>query len=76
MVLEKDSMAARVLPWAINNMPCTPKSHSSTHKNGRTLAYPNNPKHINIAVADQQYQKNHHDYHMVKNMNIAPKNIW
>ena len=38
-------------------------------------AYPINPMHGNIAVADQKYQNNLHVYHLVKNMNSFLKKI-
>ena len=44
-------------------------------KPGCTLAYPINPTHGNISVADQKYQNNLHNYHMVKNMNSALNKI-
>ena len=44
-------------------------------KFGRSPEYPLNPKHGNIAVGDQQYQNNLHDYHLVKNMNSSLKKI-
>ena len=42
---------------------------------GISPAQPINPTYRNIAVADQQYQKNTHDYNLVKNMNSALKKI-
>ena len=49
----------------------------TTNKTG-TLVYalPLNPTHSNIGVADQQYQKNLDDYHLLKNMNSDPKKIF
>ena len=38
-------------------------------KTGFSPAYPIKPTHGNIYVADQKYQNNLHDYHLVKNMN-------
>ena len=40
-------------------------------KPGRTIVYPTNPIHGNIAVTDQQYQNNIHGYHLVKNINSS-----
>ena len=48
-----------VFPW---NLVCAP-------------SYLINPRHGDIAVADQQYQNNLHDYHLVNNMNIFLKKI-
>ena len=42
-------------------------------KPGRTTVYPTNPIHGNIAVTDQQYQNNIHDYYRVKNTKSTPK---
>ena len=44
-------------------------------KPGRIPAYPINPIHGDIAVADQQYQNDPHDYHLVNSMNISLKKI-
>ena len=38
-------------------------------------AYPINPSNGNVVIADQKYQNNIHDYHLVKNMNSALKKI-
>ena len=38
-------------------------------------AYLINPTHIDTAVAGQKYQKNIHDYHIVKNMNSSLNKI-
>ena len=44
-------------------------------KPGRTLAYPLNPTHRDIAVIDWQYQHNVYDYNLVKNMNSTLNKI-
>ena len=44
-------------------------------KPGRTLAYPINPMHGDIVVADWKYQNNAYEYHLVKNMNSSLKKI-
>ena len=45
-------------------------------KTGCTPAYPLNPTHGAIAVADRQYKKNVYDYQLVKNMNSNLKKIF
>ena len=42
---------------------------------GRTLEYPINPTIRDIAIANQQYQNNLHNYPMVNNMSIALNKI-
>ena len=39
------------------------------------MAYPIKPSHGDINVAYQKYYNNIHDYHLVKNMNSALRNI-
>ena len=41
----------------------------------RSLAYPINPTHDNIAAADQQYHNNLHGYHLVNKINSPLKKI-
>ena len=53
------SQIAFLLPWKL----------------GITPVYLINPTQGNISIADQQYQNNIHNYHLVKNMNSSLKKI-